>query len=82
MAFQFGNQGSGFTPGPGGEPTSHKGGAHFFKSLSRGALGLTLALVLLVLGSLSFTVVEEGYMGVKYQFGKIVDIGLSPGLNF
>ncbi len=30
----------------------------------------------------SFTVVNEGFIGVKYQFGKIVDSGLSAGLNF
>ena len=29
-----------------------------------------------------FSVVDEGYIGVKYQFGKIVDSSLSAGLNF
>lgn len=30
----------------------------------------------------SFSIVNEGYIGVKYQFGKIVDDTMSPGLNF
>lgn len=30
----------------------------------------------------SFTVVNEGFVGVKYQFGKIVGNNLSAGLNF
>lgn len=30
----------------------------------------------------SFTVVNEGFIGVKYQFGKIVGQNLSAGLNF
>lgn len=29
-----------------------------------------------------FSVVDEGYIGVKYQFGRIVDSNLSAGLNF
>lgn len=29
-----------------------------------------------------FTIVNEGYIGVKYQFGRIVDSDLSAGLNF
>lgn len=50
-------------------------------------LGLRLLLVLLVValivvGYSSFTIIEEGYIGVKYQFGKIVDDSLSAGLNF
>ena len=40
---------------------------------------ITLAVLLLVFNS--FTVVNEGYIGVKYQFGKIVSSDLSAGLN-
>ena len=35
-----------------------------------------------VMGTLSVSVVEEGYTGVKYQFGRVTEIGLEPGLNF
>lgn len=44
-----------------------------------------LVILLIVVGtvaSASFTVINEGYIGVKYQFGKIVDDSLSAGLNF
>ena len=30
----------------------------------------------------SFSIVNEGYIGVKYRFGKIVDSSLTAGLNF
>ena len=30
----------------------------------------------------SFTIVNEGFIGVKYQFGRIVEDNLSAGLNF
>ena len=43
---------------------------------------MLLAAALVALGSASFTIIEEGYIGVKYQFGKIVDDSLSAGLNF
>ncbi len=39
-------------------------------------------LLLAVVAFNSFTVVNEGFIGVKYQFGKIVDSSLSAGLNF
>lgn len=41
---------------------------------------IVVALVVLVFNC--FSVVDEGYIGVKYQFGKIVDSSLSAGLNF
>lgn len=41
---------------------------------------IVIALVVLVFNC--FSVVDEGYIGVKYQFGKIVDSSLSAGLNF
>lgn len=43
-------------------------------------IGLITVFVLIVLFN-SFTVVNEGYIGVKYQFGKIVTSDLSAGLN-
>ncbi len=77
MAFQF-NQGGGGTP-TGGAPTN---GGKFLKSLSRSVTIIVLLAALIVLGSLSFTVIDEGYIGVKYQFGRILDTSLSAGLNF
>ncbi len=49
--------------------------------------GPIVIVVLIVLAVLivifnSFTVVNEGFIGVKYQFGKIVGQNLSAGLNF
>lgn len=41
---------------------------------------IAVAAVILVFNC--FSVVDEGYIGVKYQFGKIVDSDLSAGLNF
>lgn len=76
MAFQF-NQG-GPTP-PSGAP---KDAGKFFKSLSRSVVIVVLLAALIVLGSLSFAVIDEGYIGVKYQFGRIVDTSLGAGLNF
>lgn len=76
MAFQF-NQGGGAPSG--GAPTS---GGEFLKSLSRSVTIVVLLAALIVLGSLSFTVIDEGYIGVKYQFGRILDTSLSAGLNF
>lgn len=52
------------------------------KKLVRRLLLLVFVGIIAVLGSASFTVINEGYIGVKYQFGKIVDDSLSAGLNF
>lgn len=76
MSFQF-NQNGGTSSG-GGAPTI----GSFFKSLSRSVFIIILVSVLIVMGSLSFAVIDEGYIGVKYQFGRIVDTNLSAGLNF
>ena len=43
-------------------------------------IGVIALLVIVVLFN-CFTVVNEGYIGVKYQFGKIVSSDLSAGLN-
>ncbi len=46
-------------------------------------IAVIVAVILLVVVAFnSFTVVNEGFIGVKYQFGKIIDSGLSAGLNF
>lgn len=44
-------------------------------------IGVIILLVVIVLFN-CFSVVNEGFIGVKYQFGKIVDSSLSAGLNF
>ncbi len=44
-------------------------------------IGIIAVLVIIVLFN-SFTVVNEGFIGVKYQFGKIVASDLTAGLNF
>ncbi len=43
-------------------------------------IGVIALLVIVILFN-CFTVVNEGYIGVKYQFGKIVSSDLSAGLN-
>lgn len=43
-------------------------------------IGVIALLVIIMLFN-CFTVVNEGYIGVKYQFGKIVSSDLSAGLN-
>lgn len=61
--------------------TSNNGSGTNKKAISFWVLiGLATILVLIVLFN-SFTVVNEGYIGVKYQFGKIVSSDLSAGLN-
>lgn len=54
---------------------SHKGIGFFV------LLGVIVVVLLIVLFN-CFTVVNEGFVGVKYQFGKIVSSDLSAGLNF
>ena len=74
MDFQFntgGNQ-------PGKQPNF---GAGFFKTLSRATVIIVVILVLVVVGFMSVTVIEEGYVGVKYRLGKIVSTDLTAGLN-
>lgn len=53
-----------------------------FKKLGRSLIFVLIAVLVVVLGASSFTIINEGYIGVKYQFGKIVDDNLSAGLNF
>lgn len=39
-------------------------------------------IAVIILSAASFSTVDEGFVGVKYQFGKIVASDLSAGLNF
>lgn len=39
-------------------------------------------LVLVIVGFQSFTTIPEGYVGMKYQLGKIVNVDLEAGLQF
>ncbi|MGN1119619.1 MAG: prohibitin family protein [Oscillospiraceae bacterium] len=55
-------------------------GTHKFKG-SWVVIGVVVIAALLVLFN-CFTVVNEGFVGVRYQFGKIVASDLSAGLNF
>lgn len=41
-----------------------------------------IAIVAMIVIFNSFSIVNEGYIGVKYRFGKIVDSSLTAGLNF
>ena len=41
-----------------------------------------VVILLLILGFSSTYTISEGYIGVKYRFGKIVADDLQPGLNF
>ncbi len=45
-------------------------------------LVIVIIAVLLVVIFNSFTIVNEGFIGVKYTFGKITNADLTPGLNF
>ncbi len=61
--------------------TENKDGSKQFNAGPIVIGALIVVAVLIVLFN-SFTVVNEGYVGVKYQFGKIVGQNLSAGLNF
>lgn len=41
-----------------------------------------IALILVIVFFNGFSIVDEGYVGVKYRFGKIVNDDLTAGLNF
>lgn len=73
-------------PSPNGSPQSGQNAANqgirFFKRLSLSIVAIIVVFFLVVLAIFSFTVIDEGYIGVKYQFGKIMDTSLSAGLNF
>lgn len=73
-------------PSPNGSPqggqNAAKHGIIFFKRLSISIVAIIVVFCLAVLATFSFTVIDEGYIGIKYQFGKIMDTSLSAGLNF
>ncbi len=64
-----------------GKPINPKVGG-FFKKLGRNFVIVVAAVLVLALAGSSFTVIDEGFIGVKYQFGRIVDANLTAGLNF
>jgi regulator of protease activity HflC (stomatin/prohibitin superfamily) len=45
-------------------------------------LPAVIIITLIILAANSFTIVSEGFVGVKYRFERIVGDYLSPGLNF
>lgn len=55
-------------------------------NMPKGVGAIVIIAIIVILAAIlafnSFTVVNEGFIGVKYQFGKIVDSSLSAGLNF
>lgn len=55
---------------------------HSGKSVSYAITAGVIVLVLVVVIFNCFTVVNEGFIGVRYQFGKIVASDLTAGLNF
>ncbi len=52
------------------------------KNWSKLILIAAIAVAVLILVFNSFTVVNEGFIGVKYQFGRIVRSDMTAGLNF
>lgn len=52
------------------------------KNAGKIVVGVIIAVVVLTLVFSCFTIVNEGFIGVKYRFGKIVDDDLTAGLNF
>lgn len=61
------------------ESNNDKGGK---KNITLWALIIVITVLVLIVLFNCFSVVNEGYIGVKYQFGKIVSSDLSAGLNF
>lgn len=53
-----------------------------FKAIAGIVAACLLILVLVVVGFQSFTTIPEGYVGMKYQLGKIVSVDLEAGLQF
>ncbi|MCH5200733.1 MAG: prohibitin family protein [Oscillospiraceae bacterium] len=52
------------------------------KKYARYVIIAIIILLLLIVVFNSFSIVNEGYIGVKYRFGKIVQDDLTAGLNF
>lgn len=58
-----------------------KDGGSTKKNVKYVVIAFVVLMLLIVLFN-GFSIVEEGYVGVKYRFGKIVSDDLSAGLNF
>ena len=82
MAFQFEQNGEYHGSPNNGNTNPPKNGGGFIRSVSKIAITTIVILLIILFGSMSFSVIDEGYIGVKYQFGKIVDTNLGAGLNF
>ena len=52
------------------------------KKVGKIAVIVIIAIALIILVFNCFSIVNEGFIGVKYTFGKITQDNLSPGLNF
>ena len=52
------------------------------KKIGKIAVIVIIVIALLVLLFNCFSIINEGFIGVKYTFGKITQDNLSPGLNF
>ncbi len=62
--------------------TENKEGKNKGDPKGKTVLVVLIAVVALILIINSFSVVNEGFIGVKYRFGKIVNSSLTAGLNF
>lgn len=59
-----------------------KGPKKLFKKAGTTVVIAIILVAVFILGAASFTVIDEGFIGVKYQFGKIIQDDLTAGLNF
>ena len=71
-----------FNPGGNQQGKQPGVGKNIFKTLSRATVLIVVIIALLVVGTLSVSVIEEGYIGVKYRLGKITATDITAGLNF
>ena len=71
-----------FNPGGNQQGKQPGVGKNIFKTLSRATVLIVIIIALLVVGTLSVSVIEEGYIGVKYRLGKITATDITAGLNF
>ncbi|MCL2019131.1 MAG: prohibitin family protein [Oscillospiraceae bacterium] len=66
-----------FSTGAGGKPLNVDG-----KKAQKYTLWIFVIIGLVILLFNSFAIINEGFIGVKYRFGKIVDDNMSAGLRF
>lgn len=67
-----------FTTSPGGGNDKPAGG----KGMGAIAATVIVIVIALIVVLNCFSIVNEGFIGVKYRFGQIVEDGLTAGLNF